>query len=220
MSLLRWVSSHALGALAEPGCAACEAPIPIETVFCVPCAGTLVPHDGSPPRFGAPVEVAAFAYGGALRDAIGRFKYGRRDDLARPLGSLFLRTRPRVMALRPNVVVPVPSHPVRLALRTFEPSALLGRVLAHSLGAALVLDALDKVRSTPAQAGLDRRARFGNLKGAFACAPSRVDVLRGARVVLADDVRTTGATLAACTEALRSCGAEVVGHVVLAAAMD
>ena len=216
MPLLRMVSSHALSALAEPRCVACEAPVLVETVFCSPCARTLVACHDSPVVRATHSEIAAFAYGGAVRDAIGRFKYGRRDDLARPLAALLARAKPRVVACRPDLVVPVPSHPVRLALRTFDPAALLARSFATTIGVPLLVDALDKVRVTPAQAGLDRSARLGNLQGAFACAPARAHALRGVRVALVDDVRTTGATLAACHEALAARGANVVAHVVLA----
>ena len=191
MSLLRMVSSHALSALAEPRCAACEAPVLVETVFCPACARTVVACHDAPVVRATHSEIAAFAYGGAVRDAIGRFKYGRRDDLARPLGALLARAKSRVVACRPEVVVPVPSHPVRLALRTFDPAALLARSFATTIGAPVIVDALDKVRVTAAQAGLDRSARLGNLQGAFACSPSRVDALRGVRVALVDDVRSS-----------------------------
>lgn len=219
LSLLRFVSSHALAALAEPRCAGCDLSVPRETVFCRPCASTLVARYDSPVVHATHLEVAAFEYGGALRDTIARFKYGRRDDLARPLGALLSRAKPRVAAARPDVVVPVPSHPVRLALRTFDPAALLAGSLADTLGVPLVVDALDKIRVTQAQAGLDRRARIGNLEGAFAARSARAHVLRNTRVALVDDVRTTGATLAACRAALVACGANVVVEVVLASAV-
>lgn len=211
---LRFLTAHALASLAEPRCCACDAPVPVETVFCGPCAATLVEVEGDD---GArSVAVAAFAYGGALRDAIVRFKYGGRDDLARPLGALLARVRGPVARARPGVIVPVPSHASRLASRGYEPSALLGRALATAVGAPLLLDGLVKTAPSPAQAGLDRRARLSNLVGSLRC--QRPSDLRGARVLLVDDVRTTGATLAACTAALEAAGAHVLGHAVLAAA--
>lgn len=220
-AVLRFLTAHALSALAETLCVACDAPVPVETVFCAPCARTLVAPVARARREladapGRRVEAAAFAYGGALRDAIVRFKYSGRDDLARPLGALLVRVKAEVALAQPGVVVPVPSHASRLASRTYEPSALLGRALADALGAPLLVDALEKTSRAPAQAGLDRRARLANLEGAFSC--RRPGALRGARVVLVDDVRTTGATLAACTTALEAAGARVVAHAVLAAA--
>ncbi len=220
MSFLRMVSSHALASLAEPSCAACEASVPVETVFCGPCARTLVPRFDSPRWKPTHTEVAAFDYGGALRDAIVRFKYQRRDDLARPLAALLARCGPRVSALRPDLVVPVPSHPTKLALRTFDPAALLARAFAATIGARSVPDALDKVRVTRAQAGLDREARLVNLEGAYLCPRGQASRFASARVVLVDDVRTTGATLLACHEALERVGAKVVAHAVLAIAPE
>ena len=211
---LRFLTAHALSALAEPRCSACDSPAPLETVFCGPCAATLV--EVAARDDGRRVEVAAFAYGGALRDAIVRFKYGGRDDLARPLGALLARAGEPVARARPAVLVPVPSHASRLASRGYEPAALLGRSLAEAVGAPLLVDGLVKTAPSPAQAGLDRRARLSNLAGSLRCA--RPGVLRGARVVLVDDVRTTGATLAACTTALEEAAAVVLGHAVLAAA--
>jgi len=220
MPFIRMVSSYALASLAEPSCAACEGSVPVETVFCATCARTLVPRFDTPRWRPSHLEIAAFDYGGALRDAIVRFKYQRRDDLARPLSALLARCGPRVLALRPALVVPVPSHPTKLALRTFDPAALLARSFAKELGLRCLPDALDKVRVTKAQAGLDREARLVNLAGAYTCRPSRAKVLGAARVVLLDDVRTTGATLAACHEALARAGAVVVAHATLATAPD
>jgi ComF family protein len=160
--------------------------------------------------------VSPFVYGGAIKDAIVRFKYGERDDLARPIGALLLRGRRAILAHAPEVVIPVPAHPVRLAERGFDPAALLARELARGLEIPLVVDGLEKVRPTLAQASLDKASRRVNLDGAFAVPASRAPRLRGARVVLVDDVRTTGATLGACRAALTRAGAEVVVEAVVA----
>lgn len=220
MPYLRMLASHALAALAEPTCAACDEPVRVETVFCAPCARTLVPRWNEPRARGDHLELAAFEYGGAVKDAIVRLKYRRRDDLARPLAALAARTGPRARALLPDFVVPVPSHPSKLALRTFDPAALLSAGFCGLTGLLSAPAALEKVRVTPAQAGLDRAARLVNLRGAYACVASERKKLAGARVVLFDDVRTTGATLAACHEALVEAGARVVAHVVIAVVPD
>jgi ComF family protein len=104
-----------------------------------------------------------------------------------------------------QLVVPVPLHPRRLRQRGFSPAGLLARAVARQAGLPCNPVALRRLRDTPSQTGLDRRARRRNVRGAFEprCAVP-------ARVWLVDDVATTGATLAECARALRRAGAEQV----------
>jgi ComF family protein len=144
-------------------------------------------------------------------------KYESRPDLARPLGDLLWRAvAPHAAPLRGAIVVPVPLHPLRLAERGFNQSALLGGRLARRLGAPFAPRALRRTRETPRQATLDRSARASNVAGAFAVAGRQSDRLRGRTVVLVDDVMTTGATLDACAHAILGAGADRVEHVVVA----
>jgi ComF family protein len=113
-----------------------------------------------------------------------------------------------------DVVVPVPLHPARLAERGYNQAALLGAAAAAELGVPLLARGLARTRDTPQQARLDRAARRANVAGAFR-ARAR---LRGKRVVLVDDVATTGSTLAACTRALLDAGAASVTALVVARA--
>ena len=196
--------------LAPPRCAACDAPVPRLAVFCPACASTVEaigPGDGE----------AAFVYGGALAQAIVRMKYESRPDLARPLGDLLWRAlAPRAASLDDVLVVPVPLHPSRLAERGFNQSSLLARRVAGHLGAPFAALALARARDTPKQATLDREARLANVAGAFRVRdPTRV---HGRAVLLVDDVCTTGATLAACSQALHAAGARAVATAVLARA--
>jgi len=108
-------------------------------------------------------------------------------------------------------VVPVPLHPRRLAARGFNPAAVLAREVARELGLSWSPRALERRRDTPSQTGLDRRARRRNVAGAF-----RARERLAGRVILVDDVVTTGATAAAAARALRQAGARAV--VLLAAA--
>lgn len=112
-----------------------------------------------------------------------------------------------------DVVAPVPLHPRRLAERGYNQAALLASPVARGLRVPLVPRALTRVDDTPQQVMLDRAARLVNLEGAFSAARARV---RGTRVLLVDDVRTTGATLDACTNVLREAGAIDVLSLVLA----
>jgi ComF family protein len=196
--------------VAPPQCAACDAPVPMLAVFCAPCAATVqrARQNGGP-------AIAAFEYGGAVARAITRLKYGGRADLARPLGDLLWRALlPHARGLRDAIVVPVPLHPSRLAERGFNQSALLARPIARRLRAPLLPLALARVRETPQQTALDRDARLANVAGAFCVRQdSRVS---GRAVLLVDDVRTTGATMDACTRALIAAGAAWVAQAVLA----
>ena len=198
--------------VAPPRCAACDAPVALLAVFCPACASTVEPappgHDGA---------LAAFTYGGAVAEAVTRMKYGSRPDLARPLGDLLWRAiAPHASELREAVVVPVPLHPSRLAERGFNQSALVARRLASGLGAPLRPLALSRSRDTPRQATLDRAARLANVAGSFRV--RQPAAVRGRRVLLVDDVQTTGATLDACAVALRAAGATGIVTAVVARA--
>ena len=195
--------------LAPPRCAACDERVPMLAAFCTECARTAerAPSDSRH-------DIAAFVYGGAVSRAIGRLKYDRRPDLARPLGDLLWRAIERhARALAGAVVVPVPLHEVRLAERGFNQSALLARRVSRRLGAPL-RPALVRIRDTPQQTALDGAARIANVAGAFrARHPCSV---RGCAVLLIDDVCTTGATLAECARAMREAGARSVASAVVA----
>ncbi|HEY8039873.1 MAG TPA: ComF family protein [Polyangiaceae bacterium] len=200
------------GLLAPPCCAACDAPVGRLAAFCATCASTIE----RPPELDGDAT-AAFVYGGAVARAIIRLKYERRPDLARPLGDLLWRAlEPRRPDLREVVIVPVPLHAARLAERGFNQSALVARRIARQLGASLAPLALARARDTPRQAILDREARLANVAGAFRA--RQPQLVRDRRVLLVDDVRTTGATLEACARTLLEAGARAVQTAVVASA--
>jgi ComF family protein len=159
--------------------------------------------------------LAARVFGGAIAVALRRFKYESRPDLAGSLGHL-LREAVAEAGVCADVVVPVPLHPKRLADRGYNQAALLARAAAARLSIPLAARALVRMRHTTKQAHLGREARLGNVAQAFQvrdCA-----AIRGRRVLLIDDVVTTGSTLSACTEALLAGGAVSVQALVLARA--
>ncbi len=207
------LSDLALSVLAPPRCAACDASVALRSVFCVACASTL---EEAPPGDGASIAVAPFVYGGAIAGALTRFKYEARPDLARPLGQLLLRATRALADDRPDIVVPVPLHPSRLAERGYNQASLLGRPIAADLRVDFSPVALARTRDTPRQAHLDRASRADNVDGAFRV--RRASHVCGQRVLLVDDVVTTGATLAACRHALYDAGARDVRSAVVARA--
>lgn len=158
---------------------------------------------------------AVMAYDGAARRLVLGLKYHDRHDLAAPAGQwLAQRTRPLIRA--DTLVVPVPLHWWRLLGRRYNQSALLSAALARTLDRPHCADLLRRDRFTGTQDGLSRQGRFDNLAQAISLNSRHVRVVTGRHVLLVDDVMTSGATLAACTEACFLAGADAVDVVVLA----
>ncbi len=148
-----------------------------------------------------------------LRAAIHDLKYNNNRSLAEPLGR-HMAAAWRRRDLSADCLIPVPLHPRRQAERGYNQSALLARVLAREIESALDERVLARQRATQHQVGLGRAQRQLNVAGAFTCRGN----LAGQRIVIIDDVCTTGATLEACAEALRASGAASVWAFTLARA--
>jgi len=153
---------------------------------------------------------------GTLREAVHVFKFEGDPGLGAPLGKLAARAA-RTLPADVDVVVPVPLHFSRLLGRGFNQSAVLARHVAGELGKPLVLDALSRARASAEQSGSSRTDRRANVRGAFVAKRARV---AGKRVLLVDDVLTTGATAHACALALQNAGAQPVYVVALARAHE
>jgi ComF family protein len=158
----------------------------------------------------------AFSFGsyeGALRRLIHLFKYEGIRPLAAPLGRLLSHALPRDREF--DAVVAMPMHWRRRWRRGFNQSELLAREIARRIGKP-VLCPVHKRKNTSVQAGLTSAARRRNVSGAFTARPG--DAVRGKRVLLVDDVLTTGATAAACAAAIRRAGAASVTLLTVARA--
>jgi len=155
---------------------------------------------------------AAAAFDGTAREAVHALKYEGRHAIGRLLGTLMARATP---AEEVTVVAPVPLHPRRRHERGYDQAAILARWVGRSLDVPVETAAARRIRYTKQQASLDGEQRARNVVGAFAAE----EWIEGERILLVDDVYTTGATLEACASALRCAGATSVTGLVFAAAL-
>ena len=157
---------------------------------------------------------APYAYTPPILQAIQRFKYGNKRYLAADLAALALPALPA--DLQVDCVVPVPLTASRERQRGYNQSRLLADEVARRLDRPLDGNLLIRLRDTPPQTSLPRARRLANVRGSFRA----LRKLSGARILLVDDVTTTGATIEAATRALRRRGAVWVGALVLAQTPD
>jgi ComF family protein len=155
----------------------------------------------------------SFRFEGAMREAIHKLKYGNLRALAAPLAGM-LREYLIANPLDVDTMVPVPLHRKRLRERGYNQSQLLAQELGKLINVPVVTDVLVRLRHTPPQARtatVEERKR--NIADSFACRDGR---LRGQRVLLLDDVATSGTTLDACAAVLKANGASSVWGLVIA----
>ncbi|MDE2515787.1 MAG: ComF family protein [Rhodospirillales bacterium] len=227
----------ALDWLLPPACPLCDAPVAQAPLLCAACfadltllagplcrcCGTLLEEwDAAmlcaacavaPPVFAE--ARAALRYDAAARRLLLPFKHGGRSELACLLAIQMARAGAGLLA-RADLLVPVPLHRARLRQRGYNQAALLARHLGRRAGRAVALDALLRTLPTPSLGGLDAPGRAAALAGAFRVHPARQSRIAGRRVLMIDDVLTSGATANACAGVLLAAGAGGVD--VLAAA--
>jgi len=196
----------------------CQATLTVDNglALCAACEFSRSPLDAC---------IAAATFSQEVANWIHRFKYPRRglaglDPAPRSVVEALVLEAAGEAARRvgspPDLIVPVPLHSSRLRSRGFNPAQLLARAVARRCRVDADPVALERLRATPSQTGLDREQRRRNVRGAFrARRPSRTP----ARIWLVDDVVTTGSTLAECARALRRAGAETVVGICAARAL-
>ena len=199
---------QSLAGLPVPVCDLCGYPRAAdEARLCGPCRGRTAPAAIAGMRSTAFFE-------GPLRLALHNLKYKRdiilADTLARLLAEAF-----RTYAVPGDLVLPVPLSAQRLRERGYNQAALLARGFAELAGLPYTLGGATRVRHTATQVGLSASERWKNLAGAF---KGEARVVSGRRVILIDDVCTTGSTLEACAEALAAAGAAAVWGLTVARA--
>jgi ComF family protein len=194
--------------LTSPLCTSCGTPFITENGRDHTCGACITK---SPPYICRSAALLA----GPVQELIHRFKYGGRVHLSQPLGLLSATTLATFCAeVSPDLIVPVPLHRKRLRQRGFNQSQFIAQVLGKRWKVPMAVGNLRRIRWTEPQITLDATARIANVKGAFAVKdPNK---LKGKRVLLVDDVLTTGSTMRECAEALRDAGVEAVFAVTVA----
>jgi ComF family protein len=163
------------------------------------------------------VRAARSAYwipGGSAASIVHALKYSGWTGIAEGMGNRMARLSwPGDVVAERSMIVPTPLAPTRERERGFNQSVLLGRVLASRWKIPLVSDCVVRARATATQTRLTPEERRGNVSGAFRAAPNARERLKGAHVVLVDDVVTTGATLSECATTLFESGARIISIV-------
>src|SRR5579872_5851030 len=162
---------------------------------------------------------AAVRYDDVARSLVHALKYQDRTDLAPTMGRWMARAG-RELLREADVLVPVPLHWRRGWSRRYNQSGALARIIERQTGVAVAAEALRRIRRTEQQIGLSRPQRANNVQGAFKVAPDRQHLIAGRRVVLIDDVLTSGATVDACARALLRAKAAAVDVLVFARVVD
>lgn len=221
-----------LDQLYPPACAACGTPIAEGVGLCPKCFIGLQPITAPLcPVLGLPFEVslgpdavsaealadpppfararAAVRYGEVAQALVTRLKYGDRTELAQFCARLMVGAGHEFWTARP-LLVPVPLHPSRLRFRRYNQSYLLAKALGHQLGLDVDPFLVRRHKKTRSQIGLSGDGRARNVQGAFSAHPDALVRIRGRRVVLIDDVYTTGATVMAVARTLLRNGANEV----------
>lgn len=198
-----------LSFITPPVCAQCGLPFDLPAAADTVCGACLV---AKPPFARAR---ALWRYDSGARPLILGFKHGD-QTFAAPAFAAWLARAGAELLDNAACIVPVPLHPWRLVMRRYNQAALLARAVAAVSGLPFGADWLRRTRPTPSQGGLDRSHRHSNVRGAFALTDRGRARVAGQRVVLIDDVLTTGATASECARTLLRAGAEQVDVLALA----
>lgn len=195
--------------IGPPVCACCGRPFAFEAPGVAVCGACIA----APPSFDR--ARAVLSYDESSRGMILAFKHGDRTDAAGGFAAWMQRAGAELLA-DADLIAPVPLHRWRLWARRYNQAALLALALGRLTGVPAVPDLLVRRRSTPTQGGLSRAGRERNVAGAFALRPERTETAKGARILLVDDVFTTGATVSECARVLKRAGAARVDVLTLA----
>lgn len=195
-----------------PFCECCGRPFEIDPQDGLLCAACIA----APPLFDR--ARAAMIYDEASRPLVTGFKYADRTDFARAFGGWLTRAGRDVLE-EADWLVPVPLHPWRLWMRRYNQAGILAAAISRETMIPVLYDGLLRVRHTRQQVGLTAAKRRRNVAGAFQVNPKRAEILKGAHIVLIDDVITSGATVTACLKAMARQKPATLGVLSLARTM-
>jgi ComF family protein len=195
--------------LSPPCCACCGQPFQFESSIGSLCGACLQKR----PAYDR--ARAVFRYDDESRHLILGFKHADRTELAPSLARWMARSGAELIA-DCALIVPVPLHWTRLAIRRFNQAGLLAQAIGKLADRPVEPRALTRRRATRSQGRLSRLARRRNVQGAMTVTPRFVPLVAGRRILLVDDVITTGATAETAAKALISAGASAVDVVALA----
>ncbi len=198
--------------IGPPVCTCCGLPFEVAALTGTLCGDCI----GHPPPYHR--ARAALVYDEASRRLVLGLKYGDQTDAAQAYGAWLARCGAEVLT-GADLLVPVPLHPWRLFWRRYNQAALLAQAAHRVTGVPHLPDLLMRRRSTVIQGGLGRAGRRRNVIGAFQVRRRFQSRVRHARIVLIDDVLTTGATAAECAKVLMRAGAASVDVLTLARAI-
>jgi ComF family protein len=210
---------HRIRIISPPFCELCGKPVKsFNEKVCHRCA--ISPHKCSKIRAIGPYDgnLKNEPYTANLKHLIYLFKYSKKPALAKLLGKLMADTLKNDKTFEiPQVVVPVPLHKSRERERGYNQAKLLAEIVSSELNLPLITDALVRIRATQSQTKLSAKERKENVKGAFKV--NLKDSIKGKKILLVDDVFTTGATLDECATELLESGALDVSAVTCASAV-
>lgn len=236
--MLRALGGRIADLVVPPVCLACQAPLAVHDALCAACwrrvsfiraplcdqLGIPLPYDtggrmlsgaamASPPPWDRARAVAGFD--SVMRELIHKLKYADRHD-ARRLFGRWLADAGRELLADADMLIPIPLHPRRLWTRRFNQAAILCSELSRLSGVPTDPFVLARVKATPSQVGLTEVERRSNTAGAFAVTPGASARIEKKKVLIVDDVVTTGATVGACARVLRRSGAARIDVLSLA----
>lgn len=200
---------ESLHIITQPACACCGFPFahPMgEEALCGACLEKPPPYQKG---------WAVLRYDDAATQLVSRLKYSDKTHLAPFLGTLMVRHGHPVLE-GAELLIPVPLHWRRMVTRRYNQSLLLAREIARASHISLLPGAMRRTRHTPPQASLTRSERLDNVRGAFAVQEQHKPIIAGKKLVLIDDVMTTGATIHACCKTLKQAGAKEMRVLTLA----